>query len=166
LESIDTLYHCVHIHKHAHSWSIMSGKQEIEAFLEGNPEDGDYNQYWYSTKTIDRIVEDLLTLGASNSIAFLSTPSLYFSLPAEFRTASKVFDYDKKWNDDPGFVFYDFNEPENVPSDLLGSFDMVVIDPPFITREVWEKYTATAKVLMKPGVDAEGALCPLSTPVI
>lgn len=74
--------------------------------------------------------------------------------------------YDKKWNDDPGFVFYDFNEPENVPSDLLGSFDMVVIDPPFITREVWEKYTATAKVLMKPGVDAEGALCPLSTPVI
>ena len=27
---------------------------------------------------------------------------------------------------------------------------MVVIDPPFITREVWEKYTTAAKMLLKP----------------
>ena len=27
---------------------------------------------------------------------------------------------------------------------------MVVIDPPFITREVWEKYTEAAKILLKP----------------
>lgn len=27
---------------------------------------------------------------------------------------------------------------------------MVVIDPPFITREVWEKYTTAAKLLLKP----------------
>ena len=53
-------------------------------------------------------------------------------------------------------MFYDFNEPENVPSELLNSFDMIVIDPPFITREVWEKYTATAKILMKKGVDDAG----------
>ena len=26
---------------------------------------------------------------------------------------------------------------------------MVVIDPPFITREVWEKYTEAAKLLLK-----------------
>jgi 16S rRNA G966 N2-methylase RsmD len=53
-------------------------------------------------------------------------------------------------------VFYDFNEPENVPTNMMGTFDMVVIDPPFITREVWEKYTTTAKILQKAGVDAEG----------
>ena len=29
------------------------------------------------------------------------------------------------------------------------TFDMCVIDPPFITREVWEKYTEAAKLLMK-----------------
>jgi len=27
---------------------------------------------------------------------------------------------------------------------------MVVIDPPFITREVWEKYAQCAKILLKP----------------
>ena len=29
---------------------------------------------------------------------------------------------------------------------------MVVIDPPFITREVWEKYAAAARLLLKPEV--------------
>jgi 16S rRNA G966 N2-methylase RsmD len=36
-------------------------------------------------------------------------------------------------------VFYDFNKPEDIPQELKNSFDMIVIDPPFITREVWEK---------------------------
>ena len=34
---------------------------------------------------------------------------------------------------------------------MRGSFDMAVIDPPFITREVWEKYTEAAKILVKEG---------------
>ena len=37
---------------------------------------------------------------------------------------------------------------------MLHTFDMCVIDPPFITREVWEKYTEGAKLLMKQ--DEEG----------
>jgi hypothetical protein len=37
-------------------------------------------------------------------------------------------------------VYYDFNKYEELSKDLHGYFDMVVIDPPFITREVWEKY--------------------------
>jgi hypothetical protein len=126
----------------------------ITKFLEGNVEDGDFNQYWYSPFTIDRMVEDMVqqaTIDGRNDykIAFLSTPSLYFSLPEEIRKNSFVFDYDKKWDNDRGFVFYDFNSPEVVPADLLGSCDMVVIDPPFITRDVWEKYAISAKLLLK-----------------
>ena len=34
---------------------------------------------------------------------------------------------------------------------MHGSFDMAVIDPPFITREVWEKYTVASKILLKEG---------------
>jgi len=33
--------------------------------------------------------------------------------------------------------------------DLKGTFDMVVVDPPYITREVWEKYTETSNFLLK-----------------
>ncbi len=36
-------------------------------------------------------------------------------------------------------MFYDFNKPEEIPAEIHGTFDMIVIDPPFITREVWEK---------------------------
>lgn len=121
----------------------------MDEFLTNNPEDGDYNQYWYSPRTIATIVEALVAVGGS--LAFLSTPSLYFSLPDDLRARAKVYDFDKKWNEDPGFVFYDFNAPEVVPPDQLGTFDVVVIDPPFITHEVWEKYATTAKLLLKPG---------------
>ncbi len=36
------------------------------------------------------------------------------------------------------------------------TFDMIVIDPPFITHEVWRKYATTAKLLLKEGSDSEG----------
>ena len=32
---------------------------------------------------------------------------------------------------------------------MHGTFDMAVIDPPFITREVWAKYTEAVKLLLK-----------------
>jgi EEF1A lysine methyltransferase 1 len=44
--------------------------------------------------------------------------------------------FDRKWETDPGFVFYDFNHPDDLPSDLEGTFELAVIDPPFITKEV------------------------------
>jgi len=46
-------------------------------------------------------------------------------------------------------VHYDFNHPETFDSSLKGTFDLVVIDPPFITKDVWEKYCVTAKSLLK-----------------
>jgi hypothetical protein len=36
-----------------------------------------------------------------------------------------------------------------VPSELVGTFDFVVVDPPFITREVWELYAETVKLLLR-----------------
>jgi hypothetical protein len=35
------------------------------------------------------------------------------------------------------------------PEALLHSFDAVVVDPPFITREVWEKYAVSCKALLR-----------------
>ena len=56
-------------------------------------------------------------------------------------------------------MFYDFNKADELPSDLHHQFDLVVIDPPFITREVWEKYAVAAKLLLK----EEGGHALLST---
>ena len=55
---------------------------------------------------------------------------------------------DDSLSSDPSFVCYDFQKPLDFPSSLQQSFDMVVIDPPFITREVWELYAQTTKALL------------------
>ncbi|RLN13785.1 hypothetical protein BBO99_00005535 [Phytophthora kernoviae] len=47
------------------------------------------------------------------------------------------------------FIPFDFHKPQDLPQDLLGTFDFIVIDPPFITREVWELYTESIKLLMR-----------------
>eukprot|EP00357_Protocruzia_adherens_P024200 CAMPEP_0114989586 /NCGR_PEP_ID=MMETSP0216-20121206/10282_1 /TAXON_ID=223996 /ORGANISM="Protocruzia adherens, Strain Boccale" /LENGTH=187 /DNA_ID=CAMNT_0002352585 /DNA_START=21 /DNA_END=584 /DNA_ORIENTATION=+ len=128
-------------------------------FLLRNKEKSDMNQYWFSPKTIQKLISEIQGTG-HKKVAFISTPSLYFSIPKddeELKSNSKVLEFDKGFAKDPNFVFYDFNEPENVPEELKHSFEMVVIDPPFITRDVWSKYATTAKLLMKP--DAKALLC-------
>mmetsp|Transcript_3014 Transcript_3014/g.4216 ORF Transcript_3014/g.4216 Transcript_3014/m.4216 type:complete len:185 (-) Transcript_3014:48-602(-) len=122
-------------------------------FLNGNEEDANLNQYWYSTFTIQKIVEDIqnqIQSTACGRIGFLSTPSIYFSLDPVYRNECFVFDFDRKWESDRGFIWYDFNDTQCLPASIHGTFDMVVIDPPFITKEVWEKYAAAAKLLLKP----------------
>ncbi len=47
-------------------------------------------------------------------------------------------------------MYFDFTKYHELAKELHGTFDMVVIDPPFITREVWEQYAACAKLLLKP----------------
>jgi 16S rRNA G966 N2-methylase RsmD len=49
------------------------------------------------------------------------------------------------------YVLFDFNTPDGFPEELKGTFDCVVIDPPFITREVWEKYTRVSVTLCRWG---------------
>jgi hypothetical protein len=123
---------------------------QLNPFLARHKEKSELNQYWYSKATIKFMVNECELFG--KKIAFLSTPSIYFSLKIkEIKSESRVFDFDTKFNKDPGYVFYDFNKPEDIPSDLHGYFDMVVIDPPFITREVWEKYATATKLIIAPG---------------
>lgn len=46
-------------------------------------------------------------------------------------------------------MFYDFNKPKDIPGELANSFDFILIDPPFITEEVWSKYAETIKYIQK-----------------
>jgi hypothetical protein len=65
------------------------------AFLSQIDEDRDLNQYWYSKHTIE-ILCDAIREGLSQSkgrrVAFLSTPSLFFSLPMEEREQCALFE--------------------------------------------------------------------------
>ena len=120
------------------------------AFNKAECEDSTLNQYWYADATIAALVKEI-EMHATKA-AFLSAPSLYFSLTKdELKKNSKVFEYDRRWGSDPGFVFYDYNAPEAVPASTWEAFDYVVVDPPYITREVWSKYAQTVKLIAAKG---------------
>lgn len=97
----------------------------------------------------------------TKTCAFLSVPSVYFSVKnKEVKSRCKNFDFDESFGKkDKNFVFFDFNKIEDIKEELHHTFDMVVIDPPFITREVWQKYADISKLLLK----EEGGHALLST---
>lgn len=85
-------------------------------------------------------------------MAFVSTPSLYYSVPEDVRRARnyRLLDIDEAFKKDPGFTVYDFHAPKAI-GDIGGQFAGVIIDPPFITEEVWRAYAETAHALLVPG---------------
>ena len=128
------------------------------------PEKAELNQYWYSAGTISALTSGALQAAAASAaargqpagsagrIAFLSTPSLFFSLPEAQRAGHSVLDLDMQWAQVPGFVRFDFTEePAALPAACRGAYDVVVIDPPFITEPVWRSYAAHAQALLVPG---------------
>lgn len=136
------------------STASSSSSSSNSTFLQDAPEDMLLNQYWYSQATIDTLRKAILVVVASLDkdaprVAFLSTPSLYFAFDEAERRNFFLFDFDSKatWSKDANYVYYDYNDPLGFDETLYNSFDVVVIDPPFITREVWEKYAQTARAL-------------------
>eukprot|EP00759_Apiculatamorpha_spiralis_P017693 PhF_6_TR23813/c0_g1_i1/m.33344 len=114
-------------------------------------EDRKLNQYWFSTPTIEAYLQEI-TMHATRC-AFLSTPSLYFAIPPShpLRAKSCIFEFDPQWEQDEGFVFFDFNKvEETIPKALRGKFDYIVVDPPFISEEVWTKYAHAVSLLAAP----------------
>ena len=66
-----------------------------QSFIGNTPENSNFNQYWYSSETIEVLttaILEILTLFEGKRVAFLSTPSLYFALPEEKRKHCNVFE--------------------------------------------------------------------------
>ena len=120
-------------------------------FLATTSERSDMNQYWYSANSIETLVAEALE--CEGPVAFVSTPSLYLSIPESIRRARdyRLLDFDQAFKVDPGFSFYDFRKPAEIDPQLLQRFAGVVIDPPFITEEVWRAYAETSRALLLPG---------------
>lgn len=90
-------------------------------------------QVWYSTNTFQMIERELKS-AQPRRLACISCPSVYFRLTDTDRQnfGAKNFEFDRRWSDDPNFVFFDFNLPTNVAPSLHGQFDFLIADPPSI----------------------------------
>jgi hypothetical protein len=128
---------------------VMLAKTEKNRFLVSTPENGDFNQYWYSDKTIGTIIEELAAQGCT-SVACIACPSIFFTLkqlqPAIF-DKSILLDIDTQWEKEKGYVRYDFREPLTFPESLHHQYTCVIIDPPFVTRDAWVKFAEAGKFL-------------------
>ena len=69
-----------------------------------------------------------------------------------------LYEYDKRFQVyGSSFHFYDFNSPEDVPSECAGSYSVIILDPPFLSEECLEKMSLTVKKLATS--DAKILLC-------
>jgi len=113
----------------------------------------EFNQYWHSAATTSAINTEVLQL--PGPAVFLSTPSLFCALPAAARAArgDALLDIDAaSFSGLAGFHAWDYAAGvAGLPPTLLGRCALAVIDPPFITAEVWQAYAAAAAALLAPG---------------
>lgn len=96
-------------------------EKKAKLFLLKNKENGDFNQYWYSNKTILFLANQA---DKCERCCFLSTPSIYYAIDNPnhqrplylFDVSHSITQLDSKFgNNNPNFFPYDFNHPENIP---------------------------------------------------
>ena len=116
-------------------------------------EDWQLSQFWYDDHTATTLGKEVLEIGKNGRICCLCSPTLYKKLQ-ELKQGDRevyLFEYDKRFavfGED--FVFYDYNEPLNLPKHISkNSFDVVFADPPFLTEECFSKVAKTVEYLMK-----------------
>lgn len=129
----------------------MEGKVDSSKnkFLKLNLEKKEFNQYWFSEKTIDFIVDQISSnTNEKSKIALVSCPSIFFSLSKEMQEISYLFDIDEKLiKKHKNCVKFDFNDYSDLDKSFEGFFDYILIDPPFIVKEVWTKFADFTKLI-------------------
>jgi hypothetical protein len=62
-----------------------------------------------------------------------------------------LFEFDKRFDAfGKYFFFYDYKDPENVPDECVGAYQVVIADPPFLSEECLEKVALTVKKIVAP----------------
>ncbi|KAF5677287.1 nadh-ubiquinone oxidoreductase 40 kda mitochondrial [Fusarium heterosporum] len=110
-------------------------------------EDWNESQFWFLDETAFALADQLLDGASSSStIGVVSTPSVFIALknrlrfwPIEDRPKLVLLEHDNRFSVFPEFVFYDFQRPLQLPGDLKGSLDSVIIDPPFFSSDCQTK---------------------------
>ncbi|XP_063300966.1 EEF1A lysine methyltransferase 1 [Pelobates fuscus] len=117
-------------------------------------EDWQLSQFWYSDETALNLAKELIqACGENGRIACVSTPSIYQKLKGLSAENISVclLEYDRRFSvygDD--YVFYDYNDPLNLPESMeKHSFDLVIADPPYLSEECLRKTAETIKFLAR-----------------
>ncbi|KAG9245860.1 putative N6-adenine methyltransferase-domain-containing protein [Calycina marina] len=131
-----------------------------ELSMDAFAEDWGESQFWYSDDTATMLAERLLegNMDKGRTIAVMSAPSVFVQLKNLLNKSGKtegekpklwLLEYDKRFEVFPEFVFYDFNEPCELPEKMKGSVDAMVVDPPFLSEDCQTKAAVTVRWLSR-----------------
>ncbi|KAM3933054.1 EEF1A lysine methyltransferase 1 [Leptodactylus fuscus] len=134
--------------------SLKSGPSYDKFTVGAVEEDWQLSQFWYSDETALSLAKEAIEASGKNGrIACVSAPSVYQKLKGLVGDDVTVYllEYDKRFSvyrDE--FVFYDYNNPVDLPERLQEhSFDMVLADPPYLSEECLQKTAKTIQYLTK-----------------
>lgn len=147
---------------------------DVDTFRKTFGESWQLSQFWYSAKFVHELSElifrlisptstpipsdkeDVKTAFGSARVGFLCCPTAWVGFVHAFpslKSQAYFFEVDKRFHalSKTSFVYYNLHEPETVPQELLGTFDVLVADPPFLNVDTQAKVAKTAKLLAKDG---------------
>uniref|UniRef100_K7AG74 EEF1A lysine methyltransferase 1 n=1 Tax=Pan troglodytes TaxID=9598 RepID=K7AG74_PANTR len=112
------------------------------------------SQFWYSQETALQLAQEAIAaVGEGGRIACVSAPSVYQKLRELCREnfSIYIFEYDERFAMyGEEFIFYDYNNPLDLPERIAAhSFDIVIADPPYLSEECLRKTSETIKYLTR-----------------
>lgn len=111
-------------------------------------EDKTLAQFWYEPHTLQCLQEQRIQDDVQR-IALLSAPSLYFSLESDHKSKAVLFEYDRRWEEEEQFAFFDYREGCEALDAWAGCFDLILADPPNLQMSTLQKYVEVIQMLRK-----------------
>jgi hypothetical protein len=126
----------------------QSDSLSIQAFQEN----WQLSQFWYSPSTIDILVEEIKTQVTNTAlVACIACPSVYVQLRNEIKN-TVLLEFDTRFSVfGDQFIHYDYSFPLHLDTNLKHKFEFIILDPPFLSLECFEKSCETVKFLLAPG---------------
>ncbi|KAG0553352.1 hypothetical protein M758_12G004800 [Ceratodon purpureus] len=115
-------------------------------------EDWRMSQFWYDEATSACVAAEVNYLVASRPqcrVACIACPTLFVELKKRYPGVSaQLFEYDQRFKKYGNkFTFYDYNSPLDVPQVHQNAFQLVVADPPYLSKECLEKTVETMRYI-------------------
>lgn len=131
-----------------------AGEEEEVALVSEN---WNLSQFWYDRETAETVAREVhalcTSIDDSPSVACISCPTLYAYLKKMHPNLSvQLLEYDNRFKQYGNeFTFYDYNQPEELPSSMKHAYRIIVADPPYLSQECLEKVAQTVSFLLLPG---------------
>ena len=130
--------------------AVKQASDENAADPNALPDDFGKSQFWYTDACADALANAVIEKGRC---AVVSCPTAHRALCRAGDVESVLFEFDERCGADLGdrFCRYDFNEDfrTKIPSRFEGAFDVIILDPPYVSRACLEAFWSFAAWLAK-----------------